>query len=63
MGRAGDDATLTLAIDVCPVCASSDVRIAEEWFVLEFERGDELRHGESEAVPQFGCRDCGADWV
>src|SRR5687768_3543700 len=62
MGRAGDDATLTLAIDVCPVCASSEVRIAEEWFVLEFDRGDELRHGHMGAAPQFGCRASGADW-
>jgi hypothetical protein len=44
------------------VCASSDVRIVEEWFVLEFERGEELRGRESDAAPQFGCRDCGADW-
>ncbi|MCP2637800.1 hypothetical protein K0817_014695 [Microbacterium sp. HD4P20] len=62
MGRGWDDATLTLAIDVCPVCASSDVRIAEEWFVLEFDRGDEVRRGDADAAPEFGCRDCGANW-
>ncbi|HET6303040.1 hypothetical protein [Microbacterium sp.] len=46
--------------EVCPVCASTDVRVVDQgWFVLELERGDEVR---SDGAVEFSCRDCGAHW-
>jgi hypothetical protein len=63
MGRTGNDATAVLAIDVCPVCTSSDLRVAEpEWFAVELDRGDELRRLDADAAPEFACRDCGEIW-
>jgi len=48
------------SIEVCPVCASPDVRVREpEWFVLELDRADELR---GDVLVEFSCRDCGAAW-
>lgn len=49
------------AAEVCPVCASLDVRATEPgWFVLELDRGDELRR--DEVAVEFVCRDCRATW-
>ena len=63
MGRTWDDAAGVLAIDVCPVCTSESVRIAEQdWFVLELDRRDELRRAGAELAPEFACRECGATW-
>ncbi|MDX2375829.1 hypothetical protein M4I32_03335 [Microbacterium sp. LRZ72] len=79
--RTWDDAaqTATVAVAVtdeaCPECGSTRVRAAEAgWFVLEFERGDEVRGGDTagsdaagpdaagpDAV-EFDCRDCAARW-
>ncbi len=51
----------TVAAEVCPACASADVRAVEaDWFWMELERGDELR--DAEVVVEFSCRECGWLW-
>ncbi|NII68221.1 hypothetical protein [Microbacterium ulmi] len=61
MTRTWDDVAPHAAAEVCPVCASLDVRATEPgWFVLELDRGDELRR--DEVAVEFVCRDCRATW-
>jgi hypothetical protein len=62
MGRTVHDAAASLAIDVCPVCTSSSVRIADDWFMLELDRSDDLRGPDADLPPEFACRECGASW-
>jgi hypothetical protein len=64
MGRTANDAAAVLAIDVCPVCTSSSVRVAEQqdWFTVQLDRSDELRVNGADAAPEFACRDCGEIW-
>jgi len=51
----------TVAVEVCPVCSSLQVRVVEpEWFVVELERA-ELRASTAFEV-EFACRDCGSHW-
>ncbi|WP_442576262.1 hypothetical protein ACSBPH_03720 [Microbacterium sp. F51-2R] len=51
----------TVAVEVCPICSSLQVRVVEpEWFVVELERA-ELRAPAVFEV-EFACRDCGSHW-
>ncbi|QIG40206.1 hypothetical protein G5T42_12530 [Microbacterium sp. 4R-513] len=53
----------TVAVEVCPICSSLQVRVVEpEWFLVELERSDELRPREPLFVVEFACRDCGSRW-
>ena len=55
----------TLLSELCPVCASDDVRAAEQgWFLLELDRRAELldTDRDDEIVVIFACRDCGWQW-
>jgi hypothetical protein len=60
MTRTKDAAAARPSIEVCPVCASVDVRVREpEWFVLELDRAAELR---GDVRVEFSCHDCGETW-
>ncbi|WP_396655528.1 hypothetical protein [Microbacterium sp.] len=48
-------------VEVCPACASPDVRAEEDtWFAVELDRRAELR--EQNVRVEFRCRDCGERW-
>ncbi|MFT4220889.1 MAG: hypothetical protein QM611_10265 [Microbacterium sp.] len=52
--------TSEMIVEVCPVCASLDVRALEPgWFALDLARETELR---DVASVEFACRDCGSTW-
>ncbi len=52
---------LGATVEACPVCDSTDVRATEpHWFVLEFERADEVRGVD---LVEFSCRECGSAWA
>jgi len=58
-----DGAVGAVAVETCPVCASLQVRTVEpDWFVVELDRGDELREGEPAFEVEFRCQDCGSRW-
>ena len=49
--------------EACPVCASTEVTDVErDWFVLELERGDEVRREAGDVAVEFACRACGSHW-
>ena len=63
MVRTWDDGAV--AVEVCPVCSSLQVRVVEpEWFLVELERGRELelRGRDDRFHVEFACRDCGSHW-
>lgn len=48
-------------VELCPACASADVRVDEgTWFAVELDRRAELR--EEDVRVEFRCRDCGERW-
>ena len=58
-----DGAVGAVAVETCPVCASLQVRTVEpDWFVVELDRGDELREAEPAFEVEFRCQDCGSRW-
>jgi len=49
--------------EICPVCESVDVSdIEQDWFVLELDRGDEVRRDAGDVEVEFACRACGSHW-
>ena len=58
-----DGAVGAVAVETCPVCASLQVRTVEpDWFVVELDRGDELRGADVAFEVEFRCQDCGSRW-
>ena len=56
-------APASVEVETCPVCASVDVRVSEQWFRLELERRDELADAPDDAVAvEFTCRECRSSW-
>ena len=53
--------------ELCPVCEDTQVRVVElGWFVLELDRGSELRDAHTEEDGpglEFHCRTCGWSWT
>ncbi|MCR2762317.1 hypothetical protein NQ152_02215 [Microbacterium sp. zg.B48] len=64
MTRTWDDTGVaTQLTETCPVCESTRVREREhDWFVLELERGDEVRRESSDVDVEFSCAACGSRW-
>ncbi|HYJ50067.1 MAG TPA: hypothetical protein VEX12_09130 [Microbacterium sp.] len=64
MTRTWDDSAVALrSAEICPVCESVDVSdIEQDWFVLELDRGDEVRRDAGDVEVEFACRACGSHW-
>ena len=63
MTRTWDESAAAVAVESCPVCESTEVGAAErDWFVLELDRGDEVRLAAGEVEVLFACRACGSHW-
>ena len=63
MTRTWDDSAARVAVEMCPVCESTEVGAAEpDWFVLELDRGDEVRLAGGDVEVAFACGACGSRW-
>jgi len=64
MTRTWDDGAVALRVaEACPVCESTAVsELERDWFVLELDRGDEVRRETGDVDVEFACRACGSRW-
>ena len=45
------------------MCESTTVsELERDWFVLELDRGDEVRRETGDVEVEFACRACGSHW-
>jgi len=64
MTRTWDDTGSAVQLaEACPACESAEVSERErDWFVLELDRGDEVRRESGDVDVEFFCRACGLHW-